>query len=68
MHRVCAGVAQQAEQPSCKRQVSGSNPLTGSQFRGNIAHYQLNRVDRFVDRMTLAGIILLLCLELPRVT
>ena len=28
-----AGVAQQAEQPSCKRQVSGSNPLTGSQVR-----------------------------------
>src|SRR5580704_19044253 len=28
-----AGVAQQAEQPSCKRQVSGSNPLTGSQLR-----------------------------------
>src|SRR5580700_99938 len=27
-----AGVAQLAEQPSCKRQVSGSNPLTGSQF------------------------------------
>ncbi len=26
-----AGVAQLAEQPSCKRQVSGSNPLTGSQ-------------------------------------
>ena len=26
-----AGVAQQAERPSCKRQVSGSNPLTGSQ-------------------------------------
>jgi hypothetical protein len=25
-----AGVAQQAEQPSCKRQASGSNPLTGS--------------------------------------
>jgi len=25
-----AGVAQQAEQPSCKRQVSGSIPLTGS--------------------------------------
>ena len=25
-----AGVAQLAEQPSCKRQVSGSNPLTGS--------------------------------------
>jgi 23S rRNA (guanosine2251-2'-O)-methyltransferase len=32
--RCLAGVAQQAEQPSCKRQVSGSNPLTGSQFRG----------------------------------
>jgi hypothetical protein len=31
MHRVRAGVAQLAEQPSCKRQVSGSNPLTGSQ-------------------------------------
>ena len=31
--RCLAGVAQQAEQPSCKRQVSGSNPLTGSQFR-----------------------------------
>ncbi len=29
--RCLAGVAQQAEQPSCKRQVSGSNPLTGSQ-------------------------------------
>ena len=28
-----AGVAQSAEQPSCKRQVSGSNPLTGSQLR-----------------------------------
>jgi DNA-binding transcriptional MocR family regulator len=26
-----AGVAQLAEQPSCKRQASGSNPLTGSQ-------------------------------------
>jgi hypothetical protein len=31
MQRVLAGVAQSAEQPSCKRQVSGSNPLTGSQ-------------------------------------
>jgi hypothetical protein len=31
MHRVLpAGVAQLAEQPSCKRQVSGSIPLTGS--------------------------------------
>jgi hypothetical protein len=29
-----AGVAQQAEQPSCKRQASGSNPLTGSQLTG----------------------------------
>ena len=33
MHRVPAGVAQSAEQPSCKRQASGSNPLTGSQAR-----------------------------------
>ena len=33
MQRVPAGVAQSAEQPSCKRQVSGSNPLTGSQLR-----------------------------------
>jgi 23S rRNA (guanosine2251-2'-O)-methyltransferase len=31
--RCRAGVAQQAEQPSCKRQASGSNPLTGSQFQ-----------------------------------
>ena len=29
MHRVVAGVAQLAERPSCKRQASGSNPLTG---------------------------------------
>jgi hypothetical protein len=29
-----AGVAQQAEQPSCKRQASGSNPLTGSRSEG----------------------------------
>ena len=34
MQRVPAGVAQSAEQPSCKRQVSGSNPLTGSTFPG----------------------------------
>ena len=37
-----AGVAQQAEQPSCKRQVSGSNPLTGSRrssrFSGDHFH------------------------------
>jgi hypothetical protein len=32
MHEVPAGVAQLAEQPSCKRQVSGSIPLTGSTF------------------------------------
>ncbi len=30
MHESPAGVAQLAEQPSCKRQASGSNPLTGS--------------------------------------
>src|ERR1700745_4183444 len=33
MQRVPAGVAQLAERPSCKRQVSGSIPLTGSQVR-----------------------------------
>jgi hypothetical protein len=32
-----AGVAQQAEQPSCKRQASGSNPLTGSQVKGYLS-------------------------------
>ena len=32
--RCLAGVAQLAEQPSCKRQVSGSNPLTGSSSEG----------------------------------
>jgi hypothetical protein len=32
MHESPAGVAQLAEQPSCKRQVSGSIPLTGSQL------------------------------------
>ena len=30
MQQVLAGVAQLAERPSCKRQVSGSIPLTGS--------------------------------------
>ncbi len=34
IQRVFAGVAQLAEQSSCKRQASGSNPLTGSQLRG----------------------------------
>jgi hypothetical protein len=33
MRQVPAGVAQLAEQPPCKRQVSGSNPLTGSPQR-----------------------------------
>jgi hypothetical protein len=32
MLEVPAGVAQLAERPSCKRQVSGSIPLTGSTF------------------------------------
>jgi hypothetical protein len=36
MQRVPAGVAQSAEQPSCKRQVSGSNPLTGSMILGHL--------------------------------
>ena len=38
MLRAPAGVAQLAEQPSCKRQVSGSNPLTGSQVRGSLSN------------------------------
>ena len=38
MQRVPAGVAQSAEQPSCKRQVSGSNPLTGSQSEGGFVN------------------------------
>jgi hypothetical protein len=33
IHESPAGVAQLAEQPSCKRQVSGSIPLTGSTSR-----------------------------------
>jgi hypothetical protein len=37
MQRVFAGVAQLAEQPSCKRQASGSNPLTGSQVKHDFA-------------------------------
>ena len=35
MQRVPAGVAQSAEQPSCKRQASGSNPLTGSRSQAD---------------------------------
>jgi hypothetical protein len=38
MHESPAGVAQLAEQPSCKRQVSGSNPLTGSQLSISISN------------------------------
>jgi 23S rRNA (guanosine2251-2'-O)-methyltransferase len=66
--RSLAGVAQLAEQPSCKRQASGSNPLTGSHFRRVIALPVLAAVDRFVDRMTLIRFILVSCLELPKVT
>jgi hypothetical protein len=36
---------------SCKRQASGSNPLTGSQVRWVTTFC----VSRFVERMTLAG-------------
>ena len=68
MQRVPAGVAQSAEQPSCKRQVSGSNPLTGSQVRKHMTLFDTDHVDRSVDRMTLIRFILSLCLELPRVT
>src|SRR5262249_29550544 len=62
-----AGVAQQAEQPSCKRQVSGSNPLTGSQLRGYFGLIRSRFVDRFVDRMSLTRPILLVCPESPKV-
>jgi hypothetical protein len=34
-----AGVAQLAEQPSCKRQVSGSNPLTGSRLEEKVPSF-----------------------------
>jgi DMSO/TMAO reductase YedYZ molybdopterin-dependent catalytic subunit len=67
MHSVSAGVAQQAEQPSCKRQASGSNPLTGSQFRGYFGLIRSRVVDRFVDRMSLIRSILLVCRESPKV-
>jgi uncharacterized protein YndB with AHSA1/START domain len=63
-----AGVAQQAEQPSCKRQVSGSNPLTGSQVRRVFGLFSARSVERFVERMSVIGPILLLCLGLPKVT
>ena len=58
MFAVPAGVAQLAEQPSCKRQVSGSNPLTGSQVRGDMALSGTGYVDRSVDRMSLVEVIL----------
>jgi hypothetical protein len=61
MPAVPAGVAQLAEQPSCKRQVSGSNPLTGSQVKRHMAVSQHLGVDRFVDRMTVVHVILLAC-------
>jgi hypothetical protein len=38
MHESPAGVAQSAEQPSCKRQASGSIPLTGSQRSATCAN------------------------------
>ena len=66
--RCLAGVAQQAEQPSCKRQASGSNPLTGSQVREMIRLSDTRSVERFVERMSVIGPILLLCLGLPKVT
>ncbi len=63
-----AGVAQQAEQPSCKRQASGSIPLTGSQVRGVFALFMPQCVERFVGRMSMAGSILMSCHGLRRVT
>jgi DNA-binding transcriptional regulator YhcF (GntR family) len=49
---------------SCKRQVSGSIPLTGSQVRTVMVASQPLCVDRFVDRMTVIRVIFLAC---PRV-
>jgi hypothetical protein len=37
---------------SCKRQVSGSNPLTGSQASEGMALSGTGHVDRSVDRLT----------------
>jgi hypothetical protein len=45
-----AGVAQLAEQPSCKRQVSGSNPLTGSQVEMFYRTPTFEAVERFAER------------------
>jgi hypothetical protein len=45
MHEVPAGVAQLAERPSCKRQVSGSIPLTGSQVRRDLLRWPRLGVD-----------------------
>ena len=58
MQRVMAGVAQSAEQPSCKRQVSGSNPLTGSQVSGLYALFAPRSVERSVERMSLIRVTL----------
>ncbi len=68
--RCLAGVAQQAEQPSCKRQVSGSNPLTGSSSEGGlwISVIVTTSVGRAVGRMSLSRATLLLCPELPKAT
>jgi len=52
------------EHTSCKRQVSGSSPLTGSQLSGFYALF----APRFVERMTLIPVTLPPCLELLRVT
>ena len=48
-----AGVAQLAEQPSCKRQVSGSNPLTGSQAQPSISRSNLRSLRRDLARIRL---------------
>ncbi len=40
---IAAGVAQLAEQPSCKRQGSGSIPLTGSQVRHGLLRWPRRR-------------------------
>jgi hypothetical protein len=49
MHTPRAGVAQLAEQPSCKRQAIGSNPITGSQYRLNRASAVAAQAIGFTD-------------------
>jgi hypothetical protein len=49
MHESPAGVAQLAEQPSCKRQASGSIPLTGSQISEGVQPSRSSSVESNVE-------------------